>query len=310
MATAFITFFERKKIASFQHRRGPNNIGFLGICQPISDALKLLFKEVILPKNSIFIIFIFSPILASFFGFLNWVLYPFTSFMANISDLNLGVLFFFAVSSLHIYSIMLAGWSSNSRYSFLGAVRSSAQLIAYDIALSTIFLNLILITKTFNLNLMITYQFLHGSLIYYYFFLFLLFFICIVAETNRHPFDLPEAESELVSGYNVEYSSINFALFFLGEYTSILFMSFFTIILFFGGWLSIFYYIKVFIILSLFILLRTELPRYRYDQLMDLGWKIILPFSLYMFIWNFFLLLVFDYLKINFIFFIKNILYY
>lgn len=296
-------------MSSFQHRIGPNKVGLVGLLQPFSDALKLLFKEIIIPKNAVFLIFSFAPLLSSIFGFFNWVLFPFGGLFAVISDLNLGLLFFFSISSLHVYSIILAGWSSNSRYSFLGAVRSSAQLIAYDIAFSILMLNIVLITKTLNLTEIILYQKIIGSLGLYHFFLFILFLICCVAETNRHPFDLPEAESELVSGYNVEYSSINFALFFLGEYTSILFISFLIVNLFWSGWITIFYYLKVLLIILFFIILRAELPRYRYDQLMDLGWGVILPFSLYLFLWNFLFIFIFKIFSINFLIFSKIILY-
>lgn len=310
ISTAFLTLFERKKISSIQHRIGPNKVGFFGLLQPFADALKLLLKEIIIPKNSVFFIFNISPILAALFGFLNWTLFTFHGLFAVISDVNLGLLFFFSISSLHVYSIILAGWSSNSRYSFLGAIRSSAQLIAYDIAFSVIILNLVLITKSLNLTEILLYQKFTGSLLFYHFFLFILFFLCSVAETNRHPFDLPEAESELVSGYNVEYSSINFALFFLGEYTSILFMSFLIVNLFWSGWLNYFYYLKVIFIIILFIILRAELPRYRYDQLMDLGWRVILPFSLFLFLWNLIFIYIFNIITLNFLTFSKIILFF
>lgn len=309
ISTAFLTLFERKKISTVQLRKGPNKVGLLGLLQPFVDALKLLFKEFIIVKNSIFYLFVLSPFLSVLFGFSNWIIVPFMNLFSIISDINLSLFFFFSLSSLHVYSIVLAGWSSYSRYSFLGSIRTSTQLIAYDITLSIIVLNIFLFVKSFNLLNIMVVQYKIGFFLYYQFFLLILFFICLLAETNRHPFDLPEAESELVSGYNVEYSSINFAFFFLSEYTNMLIMSILLVNIFWGGWLFSYYYIKIIFIIILFFLIRALLPRYRYDQLLNIGWKVILPLSLFLFIWNFCWLFILDFFYINFSTWSKIIIY-
>ena len=297
ISVAFFTLVERKKISSFQNRIGPNNVGVSGLLQAIADGIKLFFKESILPQNSILLIFILSPILSFLFGLCGWIIVPF-SYISVLSNLNFGVLFIFIISIFHIYGIILAGWSSNSRYSFLGALRSSAQLISYDISVGLIILNIFLCTKSLSLVKIVEFQDFAGWFIFYYFIPFLLFLICSLAETNRHPFDLPEAESELVSGYNVEYSSMGFALFFLGEYSAILFSSFFIVIIFLGGWLPLFNFLsfippsfwialKMIFLIFFFITIRTVIPRYRYDQLMRIGWKFVLPISISIFFFNF-----------------------
>ena len=293
LSVAFFTLLERKLLSSIQKRKGPTKVGFLGILQPVADGLKLILKETIIPRNSFLVIFFVSPILSFIFGFILWALLPF-SYTSVISDLNYGVLFVFIISIFHVYSIILAGWSSNSKYSFLGSLRSSAQLIAYDISLGFIILTLFLATKTLNLGLIVEFQILNGWLVLYYPILFLIFFVCCLAETNRHPFDLPEAEAELVSGYNVEYSAAGFALFFLGEYSSMLFMSFLTVNLFLGGWYTcgyafvdlFFYFFKVVFVVYLFIFSRAAIPRYRYDKLMSIGWKFFIPITFSIFVIN------------------------
>ncbi len=285
LSVAFFTLLERKKLSTFQNRKGPNKVGYFGLLQPIADAVKLLLKETVIPRNSNMFLFIISPMLAFLFGALSWIVIPF-SYNYVLSNINLGLLFIFCISIFHIYGIIFAGWSSNSRYSFLGALRSSAQLIAYDIAMGLVILNIIMYTKSLNLLDIIEFQDFNGWFLFYFFCPFILFLVCILAETNRHPFDLPEAESELVSGYNVEYAAITFALFFLAEYAAIIFMCFFTTILFVGGWLTFFFF-KFIFFLYFFLFMRAAIPRYRYDQLMRIGWKFILPAALGIFVVNF-----------------------
>lgn len=306
LSVAFFTLLERKKLASLQRRKGPNvEGGVLGVVQPIMDGFKLVFKEVVIPNNSILIIFVVSPVLAFCLGFASWCLLPFGNYI--LANVNLGLFFIFIISVLHVYSIILAGWSSNSKYSFFGALRSSAQLIAYDISMGLIILVLIIPVKSFNLLDIVIFQKEIGWFVFYHPVLFIIFFICALAETNRHPFDLPEAEAELVSGYNVEYSALGFALFFLGEYASILFMSLLICNLFLGGtWIfsplylssfsEIFYsftilkilvnILKPTVIVFMFLVIRAAIPRYRYDHLMHIGWKMVLPIVLSIFIYN------------------------
>jgi len=315
ISVAFFTLLERKKLASFQRRRGPNVEGSInGILQPIADGFKLIFKESILPSNSLNKIFILAPIMAFWLGFAGWCFLPFGNYV--LSNINYGIFFIFIISILHVYSVILAGWSSNSKYSFFGALRSSAQLIAYDLTIGLIILILFLSSKSLNILDLVVCQQNIGFFLFYYPILFVFFFICSLAETNRHPFDLPEAEAELVSGYNVEYSALGFALFFLGEYAAILFMSMFICNLFLGGsWifffqidyltiLNDFFCFKFFkillccfkptVIIFLFLISRALIPRYRYDQLMYIGWKFLLPLTLVTFIFN---LIIFYYLS-------------
>jgi NADH-quinone oxidoreductase subunit H len=301
LAVAFFTVFERKVLAAMQRRRGPNVVGIYGLLQAIADAVKLLSKETLIPGSSNLYIFIFSPIFTFLISMLCWSLIPF-DYGIVISDINLGILFLFAFSSLGVYGIIMSGWASNSKYSFLGSLRSSAQFISYEISMGLLLVPIILISESFNISYIVLSQL---DIFYFitFFPFFILFLITALAETNRVPFDLPEAESELVSGYNVEYSSIGFTFFFLAEYSNIILMSSIIVILFLGGWLpflslfeltgSFYFSIKLLFIMFFFIWIRATLPRYRYDQLMFLGWKVILPLSLAFTLLSIFMILLF-----------------
>ena len=291
IAVAFFTVAERKIMGIIQRRRGPNVIGYLGLLQALADGLKLFVKETTLPSNSNIIIFLIAPVICFLLSLIGWAVIPFSN-QVVVADINLGILYLFAVSSLNVYSILLAGWSSNSKYAYLGALRSTAQMISYEISLGFIILNIIICSGSFNLSKIVETQ--QGVwFIVPLFPMFIVFYIAMLAETNRHPFDLPEAEAELVSGYNVEYSAMTFALFFLGEYANMLLMSSIAAILFLGGWLplinifplnflpgGLWFSLKILIGAVFFIVTRATLPRYRYDQLMQLGWKCFLPLSL------------------------------
>jgi NADH-quinone oxidoreductase subunit H len=291
IAVAYFTLVERQVLAAIQRRQGPNIVGFYGLLQALADGLKLFLKETVLPKSSNMIIFVLAPVFTFGLSLAGWLVIPFGDGFA-LSNLNIGLLYVFAISSLSVHSVIMAGWSSNSKYSFLGALRSAAQMISYEVSMGITIISVILLSGTLNLNEIVNAQ---KSLWYCIplFPMFIIFFICALAETNRHPFDLPEAEAELVSGYNVEYSAMSFALFFLAEYSNIILMCSLTVILFLGGWFPIFSFgllnflpgvfwfgIKTLFCIFLFILVRGTLPRYRYDQLMRLGWKVFLPFSL------------------------------
>ena len=291
ISVAYFTIAERKLMGSIQRRRGPNVIGFLGLLQPLADGLKLFVKETIFPSNSNILIFIIAPILTFILSLIGWAVIPLSENIV-ISDLNLGVLYLFAISSLSVYGIVMAGWSSNSKYPFLGSLRSAAQMISYEVSIGFIIVNICVCAGSFNLSTIVLAQ-QNVWFIIPLFPMFVLFYISMLAETNRHPFDLPEAEAELVSGYNVEYSAMTFALFFLGEYANMLLMSTFSSILFLGGWLplisifpltylpgSFWLSLKILLGVTFFILTRAALPRYRYDQLMHIGWKSFLPLSL------------------------------
>lgn len=291
ISVAYFTIAERKIMGSIQRRRGPNVIGFLGLLQPLADGLKLFVKETIFPSNSNIYLFLLAPVLSFLLSLIGWAVIPLSEGVV-ISDLNLGILYLFSVSSLSVYGLIIAGWSSNSKYPFLGALRSAAQMISYEVSIGFIIVNVCVCVGSFNLSAIVLAQ----EKVWYLiplFPMFVLFYISMLAETNRHPFDLPEAEAELVSGYNVEYSAMTFALFFLGEYANMLLMSAFSSILFFGGWLplidlpgfnslpgSFWFSGKMLIGVVFFILTRAALPRYRYDQLMHIGWKSFLPLSL------------------------------
>jgi NADH-quinone oxidoreductase subunit H len=301
LSIAFFTVFERKVLAAMQRRRGPNVVGIFGLLQAFADGFKLIGKETIIPSASNYLLFIVAPILTFTFSIFSWIVIPF-NYNIVITDINLGLLFLFAVSSLNIYGIVISGWASNSKYAFLGAFRSTAQMISYEVSLGLIIMPILLFAGTGNLTGIILSQ----ESIFYFIPLwpsFILFFISILAETNRLPFDLPEAESELVSGFNVEYSSLTFALFFLAEYSNMILMCSLIVILFFGGWLPFFSFIylpawiwfsiKIVFFMFLFIWVRGSLPRYRYDQLMTLGWKVILPISFALLIYSIGLVILF-----------------
>ena len=294
IAVAYFTIAERKIMGGIQRRRGPNVIGFIGLLQPLADGLKLFVKETTFPASSNINIFLLAPSMSFILSLISWAVIPLAEGVF-ICDLNLSLLFLLAVSSLNVYGLLFAGWASNSKYAFLGALRSAAQMISYEMSLGFSVLTVVLCSGSFNLNSITMAQkkiwFIIPLLP-----IFIIFYVAMLAETNRHPFDLPEAEAELVSGYNVEYSAMTFALFFLGEYANMILMSTFASILFLGGWLSlseeIFYIIpntfwlcvKIAFGVSFFIITRATLPRYRYDQLMYLGWKCFLPLTIGYFI--------------------------
>jgi NADH-quinone oxidoreductase subunit H len=291
VAVAYFTLAERKVIAAMQRRRGPNVVGFLGLLQPLADGLKLLLKETILPSSANLFVFILAPILTFMLSLVTWAVMPF-DYGQVFADLNIGVLYILAISSLGVYGIIISGWSSNSKYAFLGGLRSAAQMVSYEVSLGIIIMCVLLCVGSLNLTTIVIAQ----ESIWFVVPLLpaaIMFFISGLAETNRAPFDLPEAEAELVAGYNVEYSAMGFAMFFLGEYANILLFSSMTVVFFLGGWLpllptipftwiagSIWFGIKVAFLMFLFIWVRAAFPRYRYDQLMRLGWKIFLPLSI------------------------------
>nr|YP_010133764.1 NADH dehydrogenase subunit 1 [Nitzschia supralitorea]QWM93254.1 NADH dehydrogenase subunit 1 [Nitzschia supralitorea] len=291
LAVAYFTVAERKIMGAVQRRRGPNVIGFIGLLQALADGLKLFVKETTFPSNSNLAVFLLAPVLSFLLSVIGWAVIPF-SHTAVLADVNLGILYIFAISSLNVYGLVLAGWASNSKYAFLGALRSAAQMISYEISIGFIVLSIAVCVGSLNLSKIVLAQ-KEILLLVPLFPLFVMFYISMLAETNRHPFDLPEAEAELVSGYNVEYSAMTFALFFLAEYSNMLLMSALSAILFFGGWLpplnifpltlvpgGFWFSLKVAIGAVFFILTRATLPRYRYDQLMHLGWKCFLPFAI------------------------------
>ena len=303
ISVAYFTLAERKILGAIQRRRGPNVIGAFGLLQPLSDGFKLLVKETVLPSNANRLLFILSPILTFVISLVGWAVIPYDKFSV-LAEMNIGVLYLFAVSSLGIYGIIVSGWSSNSKYAFLGALRSTAQMVSYEVSIGFIMITIVICCGSFSLQSIIQCQ-QNVWFIIPFFPLFLMFFTSALAETNRHPFDLPEAEAELVSGYNVEYSAMGFALFSLGEYSNMLMMSSINVILFFGGWLpplsflsfipgSFWFGTKICFFVILFVWVRAALPRYRYDQLMGLGWKVFLPASLAYLILTFSILISFN----------------
>ena len=292
VAVAYLTYFERKVIGAIQIRKGPNVVGPFGLLQPFADGLKLLMKETILPMGANKVVFIIAPLLTFTLSLVAWAVIPFDDGMV-LSDINVGILYLFAISSLGVYGIVMAGWASNSKYAFLGAMRSAAQMVSYEVSIGFVMISVLLCVGSLNLSDIVRAQqglwFAIPLLP-----MFVIFFISALAETNRSPFDLPEAEAELVAGYNVEYSSMSFGLFMLGEYANMILMSATTSILFLGGWLPpfdiapfnwipgiIWFGLKISFLLFVFIWVRATVPRYRYDQLMRLGWKVFLPFSLF-----------------------------
>ena len=291
LAIAYLTYAERKIIGAMQLRQGPMVVGPMGLLQPIADGLKLLVKETVLPSGANKVVFLLAPMITFTLALIGWAVIPFGDGMV-LADINVGVLYLLAISSLGVYGIIMAGWASNSRYAFLGALRSAAQMVSYEIAIGLIIINVLITAGSLNLSDIVRAQ---ENLWFFipHFPMFAIFVASILAETNRHPFDLPEAEAELVAGYNVEYSSMAFALFFLGEYGNMILMSAICAVLFLGGWLPpfdiapftwvpgpIWFIAKICFVLFIFIWARATLPRYRYDQLMRLGWKVFLPASL------------------------------
>ena len=291
IAVAYLTLAERRVIGFMQLRKGPNVVGPFGMFQPFADALKLMAKETILPAGANKVVFLFAPMLTFILSLVAWAVIPFGEGLV-IADINVGILYLFAVSSLGVYGVIMAGWASNSKYAFLGALRSAAQMVSYEVSMGLVIINVLLCAGSLNLSDIVDAQrdmwFALPLLP-----MFVVFFISTLAETNRAPFDLPEGESELVAGYFVEYSSMPFALFFLGEYANMILMSSMTVILFLGGWFPpldiwplnmipgpLWFILKIMLLLFVFLWVRATTPRYRYDQLMRLGWKIFLPFSL------------------------------
>jgi NADH-quinone oxidoreductase subunit H len=290
-AVAYLTYAERKVIAAMQLRKGPNVVGPFGLLQPLADGLKLFCKETVLPSGANKIVFLAAPMITFILGLVAWAVIPFDEGVV-LANINVGILYLFAISSLGVYGIIMAGWASNSVYPFLGALRSAAQMVSYEVSIGFVIITVLLCVGSLNLSDVVTAQ----KTVWFCIPLlpmFVIFFISGLAETNRAPFDLPEAEAELVSGYNVEYSSMTFALFFLGEYANMILMSAMTVILFLGGWLPpvniapfnwipgpIWFGLKIAFVLFCFLWVRATFPRYRYDQLMRLGWKVFLPFSL------------------------------
>jgi len=287
---AYLTYAERKVMAAMQMRRGPNVVGPLGLLQPIADGIKLLGKETIIPSGANIALFLGAPMLTFFLALSAWAVIPFQAGVV-LADINVGVLYLFTISSLSVYGIILAGWASNSKYAFLGGLRSAAQMVSYEVSLGLVIITVLLCVGSLNLSKIVEAQKNGWFVCSILFPMFIVFFISALAETNRHPFDLPEGESELVGGFNTEYSSMGFALFFLGEYANMILLSAMTSILFLGGWLPvwhglafipgfIWFALKIALCLFVFLWTRATLPRYRYDQLMRIGWKFFLPLSL------------------------------
>ena len=291
VSVAMIVWLDRRVWAFVQKRQGPNVVGPFGLLQSLADALKYIFKEIIIPASSNKVIFILAPIITMTLALISWAVIPFGA-QQVLADINVGILYIFAVSSLGVYGIIMGGWASNSKYPFLGAIRSAAQMVSYEVSIGIIIINVLLCVGSLNLNNIIIAQ-KEIWFIIPLFPMFVIFFISALAETNRPPFDLPEAEAELVAGYQTEYSGMMYAMFWLGEYANILLMCALGSILFLGGWLSpldlypfnlipgaIWLIFKILFLFILFALVKAIVPRYRYDQLMRLGWKIFLPLSL------------------------------
>jgi NADH-quinone oxidoreductase subunit H len=291
VSVAMIVWLDRRVWAFVQKRQGPNVVGPFGLLQSLADALKYMFKEIIIPSTSNKVIFILAPIVTMTLALISWAVIPFSATQV-LADINVGILYLFAVSSLGVYGIIMGGWASNSKYPFLGAIRSAAQMVSYEVSIGVIIINVLLCVGSLNLNDIVEAQ-KNLWFIIPLFPMFVIFFISSLAETNRPPFDLPEAEAELVAGYQTEYSGMMYAMFWLGEYANILLMCAMGAILFLGGWLSpieiypftlvpgaIWLILKILLLFILFALVKAIVPRYRYDQLMRLGWKVFLPLSL------------------------------
>ena len=291
VSVALIVWLDRRVWAFVQKRQGPNVVGPFGLLQSLADALKYIFKEIIIPSSSNKVIFILAPIVTMTLALIAWAVIPFSATQV-LADINVGILYLFAVSSLGVYGIIMGGWASNSKYPFLGAIRSAAQMVSYEVSIGVIIINVLLCVGSLNLNDIVIAQ-QNMWFIIPLFPMFVIFFISALAETNRPPFDLPEAEAELVAGYQTEYSGMMYAMFWLGEYANILLMCAMGAILFLGGWMSpielypftlvpgaIWLILKILFLFILFALVKAIVPRYRYDQLMRLGWKIFLPLSL------------------------------
>ncbi|MBV6632624.1 MAG: NADH-quinone oxidoreductase subunit NuoH [Alphaproteobacteria bacterium] len=293
LSVAYLTYAERKVLGAAQLRQGPNTVGPFGLLQPIADGLKLLSKEIVIPSGANRLIFVLAPMLTFFLALVAWAVIPVDEGWV-LANINVGVLYLFAISSLGVYGVIMAGWASNSVYAFLGAMRSAAQMVSYEVSIGLVIVTVLLCTGSLNLQEIVLADrpvWMWGLL----FPMLIVFFISCLAETNRAPFDLPEGESEIVAGFHVEYSAMGFALFFLGEYANMILMSGMTVVLFLGGWLPpfgfdfapfnlvpgiVWFALKTALCLFVFLWVRATLPRYRYDQLMRLGWKVFLPFSL------------------------------
>ncbi len=294
LAVAYLTLAERKVIAAAQLRKGPNVVGPFGLFQPIADGLKLIFKEMVIPSGANKVVFLLAPIVTFTLALIAWAVIPFGEGLV-LADINVGILYLFAISSLGVYGVIMAGWASNSKYAFLGALREAAQMVSYEISIGFVIVTVLMCAGSLNLSDIVLAQ--SGGFWHWYWLpllpMFVVFFVSTLAETARTPFDLPEAEEELVAGFFVEYSSFPFALFFLGGYANMILLSAMTTLLFLGGWLPpvevawltwvpgpIWFALKIAVCLFVFLWLRATLPRYRYDQLMRLGWKVFLPLSL------------------------------
>ena len=310
VSVAMIVWLDRRVWAFVQKRRGPNVVGPFGLLQSLADALKYVFKEIIIPASSDKVIFILAPIITMTLALIAWAVIPFSESFV-LADINVGILYLFAISSLGVYGIIMGGWASNSKYPFLGAIRSAAQMVSYEVSIGIIIINVLLCVGSLNLNDIVKAQ-QNLWFVIPLFPMFVIFFISALAETNRPPFDLPEAEAELVAGYQTEYSGMMYAMFWLGEYANILLMCAMGSILFLGGWLSpidlfpfniipgpLWMIFKILFLFILFALVKATVPRYRYDQLMKLGWKVFLPLSLIWVVLTASYLFYFDLLPVN-----------
>jgi NADH-quinone oxidoreductase subunit H len=292
IGVAYLTYFERKVMGAIQLRKGPNVVGPFGLWQPFADAIKMLFKETIIPTGSDRVLFTLAPMITFGLAVVAWAVIPVNNHWA-VANINVGILYLFAISSLGVYGIIIAGWASNSKYAFLGAMRSAAQMVSYEVSMGFVIVTVLMCVGSLNLNDIVLAQ----RTVWFaipLFPIFIIFFISGLAETNRAPFDLAEGDTEIVAGFFVEYSAMSFALFFLGEYANMILVSAMTTTLFLGGWLSpipffpftlvpgvIWFLLKILVCLFVFVWVRATLPRFRYDQLMSLGWKVFLPISLF-----------------------------